>query len=174
MERRNDAFDEFLIDPVPQAAHSSLSLSERFSVTNALSEKRHEDLLDMLINEEAAPPLQLGCPEQHFHNDGIRPSGERANGTRTRAVMELPVSVNIDEFWPFRTDGIDTFLSFLPGTFFPPSKFLSLVCQAAFKPQPPVFKGNAVYAPSVWHMLYCMPLMRACEFAGDPEKIEGF
>lgn len=48
MERRNDAFDEFLIDPVPQAAHSSLSLSERFSVTNALSEEargfiRHAD-----------------------------------------------------------------------------------------------------------------------------------
>lgn len=77
MERRNDAFDEFLIDPVPQAAHSSLSLSERFSVTNALSEKRHEDLLDMLINEEAAPPLQLGCPEQHFHNDVSRPSVHR-------------------------------------------------------------------------------------------------
>ncbi|ROL43106.1 hypothetical protein DPX16_14818 [Anabarilius grahami] len=74
MERRNDAFDEFLIDPVPQAAHSSLSLSERFSVTNALSEKRHEDLLDMLINEEAAPPLQLGCPKQHFHNDVSSPS----------------------------------------------------------------------------------------------------
>lgn len=86
MERRNDAFDEFLIDPVPQAAHSSLSLSERFSVTNALSEKRHEDLLDMLINEEAAPPLQLGCPKQHFHNDVSRPSvhqrqpGESAHG----------------------------------------------------------------------------------------------
>lgn len=92
MERRNDAFDEFLIDPVPQAAHSSLSLSERFSVTNALSEKRHEDLLDMLINEEAAPPLQLGCPEQHFHNDvsrpSVRPSRERAGERKRKRERE--------------------------------------------------------------------------------------
>lgn len=42
-----------------------------------LCQKRHEDLLDMLINEEAAPPLRLGCPKQHFHNDVSRPSVQR-------------------------------------------------------------------------------------------------
>lgn len=87
MERRNDAFDEFLIDPVPQAAHSSLSLSGCFSVTNALSEKRHEDLLDMLINEEATPPLRLGCPKQHFHNDVSRPS---SSSGQDKPLWSLP------------------------------------------------------------------------------------
>lgn len=42
MERRNDAFDEFVIDPVPWVLRQPL--------TDALSGRRHEDLLDMLIN----------------------------------------------------------------------------------------------------------------------------
>ncbi|KAF5898494.1 uncharacterized protein DAT39_011769, partial [Clarias magur] len=42
MERRNDAFDEFVIDPVPRVLREPL--------TDALSGRKHEDLLDMLIN----------------------------------------------------------------------------------------------------------------------------
>ncbi len=54
-----------------------------------LCQKRHEDLLDMLINEEAAPPLRLGCPKQHFHNDVSRPSVQRWRERMGRSLQVL-------------------------------------------------------------------------------------
>lgn len=37
MKKLNDAFDEFMIDPVQRAAHYSLSVAAKRYVTNALS-----------------------------------------------------------------------------------------------------------------------------------------
>lgn len=90
MERRNDAFDEFVIDPVPRVLQQPL--------TDALSGRRHKDLLDMLINGVKCIFIIMRVSQGNVLASGktekrVQMGGERRKVKKKTLVVQFWVSL---------------------------------------------------------------------------------